>query len=83
MLNELVINGIGSNVPGALSGAYAFFRDVNKANIKLIIPDDMVGIYGTGTTTGDSTKSPNPTIVWSEFNIPQLVITFDANGGEW
>jgi hypothetical protein len=82
-LSELEIKGSGSRVPAAISDAYSFFQGITKSAVKLIIPDDMVGLYGTGTTTGGSTSSQNPTIVWNEFNIPQLVITFDANGGEW
>jgi hypothetical protein len=69
-LNELVING--SSMPTASGDSH--FRNINKAGVTLTIPDNMVGPYATTTTDG---------IVWADFNIPQLVITFDANGGEW
>jgi hypothetical protein len=61
---------ISRSSPPTLTNGANTFRDVNIQNITLVIPDDGVGEYGT-------------TAVWKDMNIPQLIITFDANGGEW
>jgi hypothetical protein len=53
-----------------LNNANAVFNNTTVQNVLLDIPDAGVGSFGT-------------TDKWKDFNIPQLVITFDANGGEW
>jgi hypothetical protein len=81
-LTSITINGTG---PVVEPYGTRQFEYINVEGITLNIPDAMVGTYATSTLNfGVSGVADNKTpTLWRDFNIPQLMITFDANGGEW